>query len=123
MRNTLSAMVAAVLVAGVTMANMTAAGKDVTLKGEVIDAICYTKNGAGKGTGDGHAACATSCAKRGNEMAILTADGVYTIAGDYTKDKNAKLIEFVAKQVQATGTVTEKDGKKVFEVSAMGAAK
>ena len=45
-------------------------------------------------------------------MGIITADGVYTIAGDYAADNNAKLIEFVSKKVEATGDVTEKDGEE-----------
>ena len=123
MRRYLAAISAAAFVVGLATSVATAAGKEMTVKGEVIDAICYTKNGPEKGAGDSHASCALSCAKRGNEMAILAADGVYTIAGDYTAEKNAKLIDFVAKQVEAKGTVTEKDGKKVIDVMSMTAAK
>jgi hypothetical protein len=56
-------------------------------------------------------------------MGILAADGVYTIAGDYTADKNAKLIEFVAKKVEATGEVAEVDGQKTITVTSMKLAK
>jgi type 1 fimbria pilin len=42
-------------------------GKDVTLKGEVIDQPCYDKGGS---KGEAHKACALSCAKRGNQLAI-----------------------------------------------------
>ena len=55
-------------------------------------------------------------------MGILTADGVYTITGDYTLENNKKLLEFVAKQVEASGQVSEKDGKKLIDVSTLAAA-
>jgi hypothetical protein len=51
----------------------------------------------------------------------MTSDGVYTITGDYTNDKNAKLLDFVAKNVEATGEVTEKDGVKTINVTSLKA--
>ena len=92
-----------------------------TIKGEVVDLDCYTKDP--KAVGKAHEQCAISCARQGKPQGILAADGVYLIAGDYTKDKNAKLIEFVAKIVEAKGEVTEKDGKKIITVTSMTAAK
>ena len=62
----------------------------VTVTGEVIDQPCYDKGGS---KGEAHKACALSCAKRGNQMAILE-DGkntVYSITGDYSANKNEKL--------------------------------
>ena len=91
-----------------------------TLKGEVVDVQCNLKDAKNKGTD--HADCALSCARRGGTMGLLTADGVYTITGDYTKENNKKLIEFVARQVEATGEVTEKDGKKLIELSTLAPA-
>ena len=91
-----------------------------TLKGEVVDVQCNLKDAKNKGTD--HADCASSCARRGATMGIMTADGVYTITGDYTKENNKKLLDFVAKQVQASGEVTEKDGKKVIDVTTLTAA-
>jgi hypothetical protein len=90
-----------------------------TVKGEVIDVMCHNKKA--ENVGSGHADCALSCAKKGAAMGILTADGVYTITGDYTSDKNAKLLDFVAKNVEATGEVTEKDGVKTINVTSMKA--
>jgi hypothetical protein len=91
-----------------------------TLKGEVVDVQCNLKDAKNKGAD--HADCGLSCARRGATMGLLTAEGVYTITGDYTKENNKQLLEFVAKQVEATGEVTEKDGKKLIEVSALTAA-
>jgi hypothetical protein len=92
-----------------------------TLKGEVVDVQCALKDT--KNTGSDHADCALSCARRGATMGIRTEDGVYTITGDYTRENNKRLLEFVAQQVEATGEVTEKDGKKLIDVSAMAASK
>ena len=92
-----------------------------TVTGEVIDVQCYTKSA--DNVGAKHEGCALTCAKKGSKLGILASDGVYEIAGDYTANNNAKLIEFVAKKVQATGDVTEQGGKKVITVTALAAAK
>ena len=103
----LSAVVTLVLALAVTLA----AREVKTISGELVDVQCYTKQGA-KATGEAHKDCATSCAKRGSPMGILASDGVYTITGDYTSNKNEKLVEWVAKNVRATGEVGEKDGQR-----------
>jgi hypothetical protein len=87
------------------------------ITGEVIDQPCYTNGGK---KGEAHKACALSCAKRGNQMAILTSDGtVYSITGDYAANKNEKLIPYVAETVVVEGTVTEKDGKKSVDITSI----
>ena len=91
---------------------------DMTVKGEVVDVACALSKGDG-GKGDGHAACAMSCAKRGQPIGILTADAVYEITGDYTANRNAKLLDFVAKRVEVTGEVSEKGGKKMMSVKSI----
>lgn len=85
-----------------------------TVTGQVIDQNCYTKDKANNGNDHGAVKdCATSCAKKGSPMALLTADGkVYTITGGLAADSNAKLIAHVSHTVEVTGDVTEKDGKK-----------
>jgi hypothetical protein len=93
----------------------------MTVKGEVIDVMCHMKDASNVGAS--HADCALSCAKKGAVMAIMTSDGaIYTITGDYAADNNKKLLDFVAKDVEASGTVTEMDGKKTIEVTSMKAA-
>ena len=122
MRNLISLAAGVAFVAALTFPALPAFAADVTIKGEVVEIACYTsKKDAGKG--DAHAACAMSCAKRGQPMGILTADAVYTITGDYAADKNAKVLDFVAKQVTATGAVTEAGGVKSINVKTMSAAK
>ena len=89
--------------------------EEKTIKGEVIDVKC--------GQGKGHEQCATQCVRRGQEVGIKVGDIVYVITGDYTADKNAKLIEFVAKDVEATGELGEADGHKTINVSKIAVAK
>lgn len=117
MRKMFAVMAAAALVAG---APLVAAEK--TIKGEVVDVACQMKKAPG-GQGDAHKGCAEACAKKGSQMGILTSDAVYEIQGDYAANKNEKLLPFVATQVEATGDVTDKDGKKIITVSSIKAAK
>ena len=95
---------------------------DMTVKGEVVDIACSTsKKEAGKGAA--HASCAMVCAKKGQPVGILTADAIYAVTGDYSANSNAKLLDFVAKNVIVTGEVTEKDGVKSINVKSIRAAK
>ena len=89
-----------------------------TVTGEVVDVACATKKAPG-GKGDDHAGCAMACAKKGMPVGIMTADAIYTVTGDYTANSNAKLLEFVAKRVEVTGNVTEKDGQKMIEITSI----
>ena len=115
MRNVISMVVGAAFVAALSMPAFAA---DMTVKGEVVDIACATsKKEAGKG--DAHAACAMTCAKSGQPVGLLTADAIYTVIGDYAANKNAKLLDFVAKKVIMTGEVTEKDGVKSINVKSI----
>ncbi len=89
-----------------------------TVKGEVVDIACATKKAPG-GKGTDHASCAMACAKKGMPAGIMTADAIYTVTGDYAANNNAKLLEFVAKSVEVTGTVTEKDGQKSIAIKSI----
>lgn len=87
------------------------------VKGEVISIMCYEGHGK-EGTGKAHLSCATTCAKKGYALGILTAEGeVYQIAGPLTADNSAKLQPFLATTVTATGEVSEKDGKKSIAIA------
>jgi type 1 fimbria pilin len=92
---------------------------DMTVKGEVVDVACALSKGEA-GRGEGHAACALSCAKGGRTVGILTAnDVIFEINGNYADNNNAKLLDFVAKKVEVTGEVSEKGGKKLIAVKAI----
>ena len=114
MRRVLTVVAAASFVA-VLAAPLVADTK--TVKGEVVDVQCYTKKAENRGAD--HENCALSCAKRGAKMGILTEDGVYVIDGEYTAENNKKLLPYVAKNVTASGEVTEKDGQKTIRVASM----
>lgn len=95
---------------------------DITVKGEVVDVACATKKGDG-GKGEAHASCAMACAKKGQPVGILTADSIYEVSGEWAANNNAKLLDFVAKQVEVTGEVSEKDGKKMLAVKSIKLAR
>ncbi len=94
----------------------------VTITGEVVDISCATEKGAA-GRGDAHSACALTCAKEGKPVGVLTEDAVYEITGDFIANKNAKLLDFVAKVVTITGEVVERDGKRLLNVKTIRVAK
>lgn len=99
------------LAAFVVALGVPAFAKTETIKGELVDQACYTKD-ATKNVGAAHLDCAVSCAKRGQTVAIVTEDGkVYSIAGDLAAEKNAKMVAHMTHVVEITGDVTEKDGK------------
>jgi hypothetical protein len=112
----------AVLAAAAFVASMPLLEAEKTIKGEVVDVQCQLKKAPG-GQGDAHKGCASACARKGAQMGILAEDAVYEIQGDFAANNNAKLLEFVATQVEATGDVTEKDGKKIITVTSMKPAR
>ena len=96
--------------------------EEVLLKGEVVDQICITKSKENKGAD--HHDCNASCLKKGQQAVLITDDGkVYTLAGSFTENKNAKLLDLVGKTVEAKGEASEKDGKKILTASSIVAAK
>jgi hypothetical protein len=90
-----------------------------TVSGVLVDVMCNTKQGTAKATSEAHADCAASCAKKGSPLAVANEKGIYEVTGDWTENKNAKLIEFAGHKVEATGDVTEKDGKMIIAVSSI----
>lgn len=115
MRNLISIAAGAALAAVLTVPALAA---DTIVKGEVVDIACaVSKKEAGKGAG--HASCAMVCARKGQPVGILTADAIYTVTGDYTANANAKLLDFVARSVIASGEVSEKDGVKSINVKSI----
>lgn len=103
------------------MASPMVAAGEKTITGQVVDVVCTMKDKANAGAD--HAACAMACAKRGQPVGIITDEAIYTITGDYAKNNNEKLVEYIAKKVQVTGTVTEKDGQKMIDVTSIELAK
>ena len=90
-----------------------------TVTGTLVDVMCNTKQGSEKATAAAHADCAAACAKKGSPLAVAGDGKLYEVTGAWTENKNAKLIEFAGHKVEATGDVTEKDGKMVIAISSI----
>jgi hypothetical protein len=92
---------------------------DVSIvRGEVMHLECPLGKGD-TGRGERHAACAMTSARNGEPMVLLTDEAVLIIEGSYVAEKNAKLLDFVGRRVEAKGTVTERDGRKYLNIAAM----
>jgi predicted lipoprotein with Yx(FWY)xxD motif len=89
-----------------------------TVKGEIVDQACFTKDKANRG--ESHKDCTETCMKKGSPVALVTSAGeVYTITGEYAANKNAKLVPHAGHTVEVTGEVSEKDGKMIIAVSTL----
>lgn len=90
--------------------------KTETIKGQVVDQTCYTKDMTNnKGVDHKMPAdtkdCAIACAKKGQRMAVLTADGkVYAIYGGLAANNNAKLVAHIGHSVEVTGDTMNMSG-------------
>jgi hypothetical protein len=101
----MSARWVVVIVAAAAMGAFVHAQQPLTLRGEIVEVSCYTKLGIEKSTGAGHIACAKECVGKGQALGILTdGDGLVKITGDYAAEKYAKLLPYVGRQVEVTGT-------------------
>jgi hypothetical protein len=90
-----------------------ASGADnTTIKGEVIDLVCYTDGGL---SGEEHAGCAKVCIKAGLPVGLKATDGkVYLLVGDH-KPMNAELVEYAAKTITMKGKLVSRDGINMLE--------
>jgi hypothetical protein len=88
-----------------------------TVRGELVDQACYLKDK--KNAGAAHKECADTCAKKGQPVAVVTADGkVYQVTGGLAAGNNAKLVPHMTHTVEITGDVTEKDGRMTIAADA-----
>lgn len=77
----------------------------LTMRGEIVEVSCYSKLGVEKSTGATHVACAKDCVSKGQPLAILTdGEGLIKITGEYAANKYAKLVTYIGRQVEVTGT-------------------
>ncbi len=93
-------------------------GDETTVKGEVVDLWCYLEGGD---HGPEHKACAVSCAKAGNPIGILDADGNIFVAMGIKDHQPSRevLIDKMADTVTATGTVVKKGGVQVIYIKSV----
>jgi len=89
-----------------------AAGGSVTIKGELVDSLCYVTMGA---TGAGHKQCAIDCAKAGIPVSILE-EGTGKLYTVLPKEDKTGLPESVISKMGETvtlkGDLYEKGGNR-----------
>jgi hypothetical protein len=93
-----------------------AAEKAVTVKGYVLDSACAFTKGLKKPIS---ADCATSCAKGGSPLVILTPEGeiYWPISGDTpSTEQNSKLLPFAGQKVTASGKVFKRGGSEALVI-------
>jgi len=92
-------------------------GKEIVVKGEVLDMTCYI---AYNMSGPEHAKCAKDCIKQGLPVGIKATDGkVYLLVGtDWRRREslNSQLVEYAAKTVTIKGKETMRDGFAQLQV-------
>ena len=91
-----------------------AADKTVTIKGEVVDTLCYASMGAG---GEGHAKCGIACLKAGMPAGLLDGKKMYVLLP--AKDETplpAGILEKAGKVVSVTGHVYTAGGNNFLTV-------
>jgi hypothetical protein len=83
-----------------------------TIKGEVVDLMCYLDHGA---KGEKHKGCAKKCIDSGGPVGLLTADDqLYLVIGDHAPI-NKVLSAKAAETVTLKGKVVERNGMKMIE--------
>jgi len=82
-----------------------------TIKGEVVDLMCYLDHGA---KGEKHRGCAEKCIKSGGPVGLLTDDQLYLVIGDH-KPMNEELAPKAGETITLKGKVVERNGMKMIE--------
>ena len=117
----LGAVAVALMLSPMMVAAQDDAAKDVELKGEPVDIVCYLQGRAG----EGHATCAKSCAEKGQPIGLVVdQDGekqLYLVVGSGGKAAKDLMAEHMGKQVNVKGKASKKDGMMVIAVSEVAA--
>lgn len=93
--------------------------KTTTIEGAVRDLACPVQNPAGAATSFG-LQCTRDCVEHGSPIIILTKTGlIYFPISRYMpdSDQREKMMPFVGKYVQATGTVFERKGTRAIAIA------
>jgi hypothetical protein len=91
-------------------------GKSVNVKGYVLDSACAFTKDLKKPIGK---ECATTCAKAGSPLVILSDNGtIYWPIADTTPSsgQNEKLLPFAGQMVSATGKVFQRGGSSALVI-------
>jgi hypothetical protein len=97
------------------------AGKEITVKGELVDMNCFM---AHNGEGKDHAQCARQCIRGGAPLGLSTPDGkVYLLVEDHssfkTKRPYSQARRLVTETVTIKGTAYQRGGVKTIVVDAV----
>jgi hypothetical protein len=94
-----------------------AADKPATVKGEVVDTMCYASMGA---SGEGHAKCGIACAKKGIPVGLVEGKKMYILlpAKDAT-GLPAAVVDHMGKVVTVTGKTYESGGNTFLTVESV----
>ncbi len=83
-----------------------------TIKGEVVDLMCFLDHGA---RGEKHKGCAEKCIQAGGPVGLLTADDtLYLVVGDH-KPMNDVLAAKAGQVVTLKGKVVERHDIRMIE--------
>ena len=114
MRNMLSALAPALALVALLAPAFTAAqqtGKTIrkgSWTGMLVEETCSVDLGSGKASAMDHNACAAECLAKGRPLGIITDDdGYMRIIGNTSKDKYAKLTQYLGKRIAVTGEVSQ----------------
>ncbi len=92
-------------------------GKHVSLKGEIIDTVCFLSKGA---HGPAHKACAQGCLKAGNPAALLSGGKLYALLAAHGNESAMDAVKAHAGDVVTiTGDEIDKDGLRAVFVTAV----
>src|SRR5512139_483635 len=86
-------------------------GETTTLKGEVIDLMCYLDHGA---KGEKHQKCAEKCIQGGGPVGLLSGDDLYLVVGNH-EPANDKLAPKAGQTVTLKGKVATRNGMKMLQ--------
>lgn len=111
-RNTTALVLGGAILAGPAMMFAAdSAAETKTVKGEIVDLMCYLDHGA---KGEKHKGCAEKCINSGGPVGLVSGDDVYLVIGDH-KPINDQLASLAAQTVTLKGKVVEKHGMKMIE--------
>jgi hypothetical protein len=85
-----------------------------TMKCEVVDVACYTKEGA---MGEKHKECAVKCISGGGELALLSKGKLYVPVDADFKSAREQFVSKAGESVEVKGTVVSKGGVNYLKIS------
>lgn len=112
-----TSLLALVLGAGITLpalnlrAEKSANANLQTIKGEVVDLMCYLDHGA---KGEKHKGCAAKCISNGGPVGLLSGNDLYLVVGEH-QPMNQELAPYAAQTITLKGKVVERHGMKMIE--------